>query len=723
MATVVFGGLGAALGSVIPGAGWLVGMQVGMGLGALFEQQQALSRMEIGKVADRTVSGSSYGAGLPIIWGRWRLGGNVVWADKDSSGNHLFEFSEGGGKGGGPSSYRYEATVAALFCAGELVFPDGSSVHRHPDLIKLWGDDQLVYEAGQPSRYVIGSSLHYYDGAKSQAPSSVIIAKDGLPSAEVCAYRGRAYAVMQDIGLDGWGNRVPNWSAVLETDPVTFADLFSDLCRLKGLNGGQIDGSLATMPIKGACLMDGEDPLDLISAIAQHFACDMVDVDGVLKLIPRGGSVTLTVPGIELGTSVNNDQRPKLTRKRPSRRDLPSRVEVRFLDIEADLQQATQSDFRPEGSHQNTVQADVPLALTADDAAQRAAREMDQAWEEADELEVVLPLRRIGIAPADPILMPTARGLERCRVTRVHSDPLGEVRVTAIVESAEAFSQSTSGAAGGQILTPPSVPVPTAFLAWSGREIQDSHQGIPGFYVAASGATGWQGGTIYWSPDGGSTWLVGGSVTQKCVFGEALSSLSNSGAAPDTFDTANTVQVDVADSGQTLFSASDTEILAGKNHAVLGSEILGVGIASVSSPGIYTLSRLRRGERATPMGGHATGERFVMLGPGVARVTVPEAQIGTTIQVKVVSPGQVLSDVTAQSLTIAAPTPQTLGSLGVDGLDISDIAGLQAALDGKVNQISGWTITNPVTRKSFDTTTVTLQELAESVGTLVASLE
>jgi len=723
VATIVLGGVGAALGSAIPGVGWLVGLQAGMSIGAMYEQQQSLNRMEVGKVSDRTVSGSAYGAGLPIIWGRWRLGGNVVWADKDSSGNHLFEFSEGGGKGGGPRSYRYEATVAALFCTGEIVFPDGTSVHRQPDLKKLWGDDQLVYEAGQPSRYVIGSSLHYYDGAKSQGPSSVIIAKDGLPSSEVCAYRGRAYAVMQDIGLDGWGNRVPSWSAILETEPVVLGDLFSDLCRLKGLSSGQIDGSLATMPIKGACLMDGDDPLDLISAIAQHFACDMVEVDGVLSLIPRGGSVTLTVPEIELGTSVNNDQRPKLTRKRPSRRDLPSRVEVRFLDVEADLQQATQSDFRPEGSHQNTVQIDVPLALTADDAAQRAAREMDQAWEEADELEVVLPLRRIGLSPSDVVRIPTVRGLERCRITKVHADPIGEVRVTAVVESADAFTQSTGGAAGGQVLTPPSVPVPTSFLVWSGREIQDSDQGVAGFYVAGSGGAGWQGGTIFWSPDSGATWIVGGSVTQRSAFGEALSSLSNSGAAADTFDTTNTVQVDVTDSGQALSSASDTEVLAGKNYAVLGSEILGVGIASVSSPGIYTLSRLRRGERATPMGGHSTGERFVLLGSGVVRVPLPEAQIGGTVQVKVVSPGQVLSDVTAQSITIATPTRQTLGSLGVDALDISDVAGLQAALDSKADSISGWTITNPVTRKSFDTTTVTLQELAESVGTLVASLE
>jgi hypothetical protein len=710
MATIVLGGIGAAIGSVIPGVGTQWGWALGSMLGGMYDQKQRLSQMELGKLSDRTVSGSAYGAGIPIIWGRWRVGGSVVWVAKDSSGNHLEE--RGGGGGGcfsAPGGSSYQASCAVIFCAGELAFPGGGTVHRNPVQKKLWGDDILVYEAGQPSRYVLGSSLYWFDGSLSQAPNSVIVAREGLPSGDVVAYSGRAGNVMADVSLDDWGNRIPAWTSLIETDPVIFQDVFEDICRMKGLTAGEIDGSLGTMVVRGCCLMDSEDPLDLLLGVAQHFACDLVEIDGVLSIIPRGASPILTVPEIELGTSSGNGQTPRMVRRRPAKRELPSRVEVRFLDYDADLQTATQADVRPEGSHHNTLQVDVPLVLTADEGAQRAARDMDQAWEEADEFEIQLPLRRIALMPSDVLLLPTIKGLERVRVTKAHADPLGEVKLSAVAENPEAFTQAVVGSPGGQVATPPGTPVPTEFMVWSGRELQDAHQGSAGFYVAGSGGAGWQGGTIYWSPDSGTTWILAGSVTTKSAFGEALGALSSFGAVANTFDTSNTVQVDISDSGEQLVSATDTEILAGKNHAVLGSEILSVGIVSVVSPGVYTLSRLRRGQRGTAMSGHSIGERFVLIGSGTVRVVVPDAQIGATLQVKVVSPGQVLSDVTAESVVIAAPTPQTLDGLGVAALEISDVGGLQAALDGKqpidpdLSAIAGLSTTGLIARTGAGT--------------------
>lgn len=686
MATIILGGIGAAIGSAIPGVGTAWGWSLGSMLGGMYDQKQRLSQMELGKLSDRTVSGSAYGAGIPIIWGRWRLGGFVVWVAKDSNGNHLVERGSGGGCFSGPASVSYEATMAVIFCAGELAFPGGGTIHRNPVQKKLWGDDILVYEAGQPSRYVLGSSLYWFDGSLSQSPNSVIVAREGLPSGDVVAYSGRAGNVMADVSLDDWGNRIPAWTSLIETDPVIFQDVFEDICRMKGLTAGEIDGSLGTMVVRGCCLMDSEDPLDLLLGVAQHFACDLVEIDGVLSIIPRGASPILTVPEIELGTSSGNGQTPKMVRRRSAKRELPSRVEVRYLDFDADLQTATQADVRPEGSHHNTMQVDVPLVLTADEGAQRAARDMDQAWEEADKFDIQLPLRRIALMPSDVILLPTIKGLERVRVNKAQADPLGEVKITAVAENPDSFTQPSVGSPGGQIASPPGTPVPTEFIVWSGRELQDSHQGSAGFYVAGSGGVGWQGGTIYWSPDSGTTWILAGSVTTKSAFGEALGALSSAGVVANTFDTTNTVQVDISDSGEQLVSATDTEILAGKNHAVLGSEILGVGIVSVVSPGVYTLSRLRRGQRGSAMTGHSIGERFAVIGAGTVRVVVPSAQIGATLQVKVVSPGQVLSDVTAKSVLIAAPTPQTLDGLGVSSVPVANITGVLPISKGGTGQ-------------------------------------
>jgi hypothetical protein len=702
MATVVLGGIGAAIGSAVPGVGTQWGWAIGSMLGGMIDQRNALRQMSAGQLSDRTISGSSYGAGIPIVWGRWRVGGNVIWAAKDGDGNHLIQKSGGGGKGmSAPEAPGYEATVAVLFSRGALVYADGTIVDRNVQLHRLWGDDILCWDADASSnRYAIGSSLYWHSGTFTQAPNSIIVAHEGLASAQVPAYRGSAYALMWQVSLDDWGGRVPSWSAIVETDAVTFGDIATDICRMQGLTVGEISVAAASQPVRGAMLAEDANPLDLLTSLADHFACDLVEVDGAASIVQRGGSTVLTVPELELGTSSAASETP-LIRRRPALKDLPSRVEVRYLDLDADLQTSTQSDMRPEGARNNVVSLDVPLVLTASEAAQRAAREMDRTWEEADEFETSLPLARLALMPSDPILLPSSRGLERARITKTQLDPLGELKVWAVAEEPGSYTQSSTGATGGQEVSPPAPPVPTAFLAWSGREIQDSHQGRPGFYVAGSGASGWQGGTIYWSPDGGSTWLTGGSVTLRSSFGQAVTALSSSGAIADTFDTTNTVQVNVSASGELLASASDTEILGGKNHAVLGGEILGFGIASPVGSGVYTLSRLRRGERGTPMTGHSIGERFVLLGSGVVRVEVPAAQIGQTIQVKVVSPGQVLGDVTHQSVAIAAPTPNTLGSLGVTGgVPWGDLTGVPATFNPLVREhvqvslSSTWTITH-----------------------------
>ena len=52
-----------------------------------------------------------------------------------------------------------------------------------------------------------------------------------------------------------------------------------------------------------------------------------------------------------------------------------------------------------------------------------------------------------------------------------------------------------------------------------------------------------------------------------------------------------------------------------------------------------------------------------------------------------------------------------------------DATGLAFFNSAPVAQAAAYTVTNPVTRRSFDTTTVTLSELAEVVGTVIADMQ
>jgi hypothetical protein len=64
-----------------------------------------------------------------------------------------------------------------------------------------------------------------------------------------------------------------------------------------------------------------------------------------------------------------------------------------------------------------------------------------------------------------------------------------------------------------------------------------------------------------------------------------------------------------------------------------------------------------RGLKSSVGTGHASGEAFLVADNSVAHIAVPDSHVGATYNVKVVSPGQTLVDVTAVSVTIIARTP------------------------------------------------------------------
>ena len=115
MAQLAVDAAGAAVGSLFgaPFAGWLVGSFVGS---QLFAEKQ---KVEGPRLGDLQVQASTYGMGIPQVFGSMRLAGNVIWAKP------LIEKrrSQSAGKGGGGQtivSYEYFATFAVAFLSPAL---------------------------------------------------------------------------------------------------------------------------------------------------------------------------------------------------------------------------------------------------------------------------------------------------------------------------------------------------------------------------------------------------------------------------------------------------------------------------------------------------------------------------------------------------------------------------------------------------------------------------
>ena len=134
--------------------------------------------------------GASEGSMIPLVWGRARVAGQVIWATRFQE----TASKTGGGKGASrpkTTSYTYSVSLALALCAGVI-----NGIGR------IWADGVEIRPADL--------NLRVYSGAEYQLPDPKIEAVEGAGLAP--AYRGIAYVVIEDLDLGAFGNRVPQLS-------------------------------------------------------------------------------------------------------------------------------------------------------------------------------------------------------------------------------------------------------------------------------------------------------------------------------------------------------------------------------------------------------------------------------------------------------------------------------------------------------------------------------
>ena len=112
MATLVLGAAGAAIGGNIGGAilgvgAATIGGFVGSAVGAVVDSWIVSSlaptqRIEGARLDTLRITSASEGAVIPRLYGRMRVGGNIIWATDFREETETT--SQGGGKSGGSSS-------------------------------------------------------------------------------------------------------------------------------------------------------------------------------------------------------------------------------------------------------------------------------------------------------------------------------------------------------------------------------------------------------------------------------------------------------------------------------------------------------------------------------------------------------------------------------------------------------------------------------------------
>ena len=205
MATLILGAAGAAIGGSIGGAvlgvsaatiGGMIGSTVGSVVDSWIVSSLAPGqRIEGARLDSLRITSSTEGAVIPRLYGRMRLGGNIIWATDFREETRTT--SQGGGKGGG-----------------------GRRASRPPSISTPPPSRSRSARGRSPASAASGPTASRWTSPASSG-AGIRATRTSCPIRSSPrrwarrtrpAYRGTAYVVFEELPLERFGNRLPQLS-------------------------------------------------------------------------------------------------------------------------------------------------------------------------------------------------------------------------------------------------------------------------------------------------------------------------------------------------------------------------------------------------------------------------------------------------------------------------------------------------------------------------------
>ena len=283
MATLLLGAVGSAIGgsfggSILGLSGAAIGGMIGSGVGSMVDSWIVSSmmpgqRIEGARMDSLRMTSASEGVVIPRLYGRMRVGGNIIWATDFRE--EVSTTRQGGGKGGGPkvttTEYSYFASFAVALCEGAIA-----------GIGRIWADGEVLDLSGVTWRW--------YPGDEAQMPDPFIEAKMGAGATP--GYRGTAYVVFEELPLSRFGNRLPQLSFEVFA-PVADPDSAEGLVEAVTVIPASGEFAYATRIVRrtgGA----GDSAAENVNAMAET-ADMLVSLDRLEAMAPRVKSASLVV--------------------------------------------------------------------------------------------------------------------------------------------------------------------------------------------------------------------------------------------------------------------------------------------------------------------------------------------------------------------------------------------------------------------------------------------
>ena len=631
------------------------------------------------RILSLQVQQSSQGLTLPVIYGRTRVAGNLVWYGDFVTIEHKTTTRQGGKGGGGVTQedikYTYEAAVMLALCEGEIqgVGRIWREKEKFDSLAQLrltlmrGGDEQPLWTHLQQAKHQ-DQALNYSGTAYLCSPNyeltkSAQIYQHNFEVIGKLGYSGNIPdANPREIVLDLLTNQ--RYGCGFPSQNIGDTDRYSNYCRAVGIF------------LSPAYTEQGEAQRN-ISELLEQTNSAAVFSQGRLKIIPYGdgsysGNGAVYVADNKAVYDLTDDDfivsgaQDPVKVERKTNADAFNQIQVEYLDRNNDYNVAIaevkdqanieQYGLRPKDAIKMHGICDAKVA-------QKVAQQLLQrALYVRNEYEFKLGWKYCLLEPMDIVTLTDAGlGLNKTpvRITEIEEDEEGVLSIKAedypvgVYTVSEYPTQPSLGYSADYNVSPGNAHVPVIFeapLQLTGGE--------PQIWLATAGGDMWGGAEVWVSTDGDSYTRVG-AVNHKARFGSLTAALPN-GAV---FDRTNTLGVEISAGQLTGGTEQDSRDLL--TLCYVDGEFLAYANAELKGVGRYTLGNLTRGAYGSTINAHAAGSQFARIDETLFKYAVPRNWIGRTVWVKLVSYNvfsggiQDLAEVPAYSYTIkGAPLGQ-----------------------------------------------------------------
>ena len=624
------------------------------------------------RILSLQVQQSSQGLTLPVVYGRARVAGNLIWYG-DFTTIETKTTTRQGGKGGGgvkqeDISYTYEAAVMMALCEGEIkgigrIWRDKEKFESLSQLrlnLAKGGDEQPTWTHLQQPKHQ-AQAINYSGTAYIYSPNYEL-----TKSAQIYSHN------FEVIGKMGYSSSIP------DANP---SEIIRDMLTNQNYGCGFPAENLGDTSVYGVyCRAAGiflspvyseqTEAQQNISELLEQTNSAAVFSQGRLKIVPYGdvklsGNGAAYVPNLTPVYDLTDDDfivsgaEDPLTVERKTNADAYNQIQVEYLDRANDYNIAVaevkdqanieQYGLRPKDAVKMHGICDAKVANHV------AQLLLQRALYVRNEYEFKLGWKYCLLEPMDLVtLTDEGLGLNKTpvRIIEIEEDEEGVLTVKAEdfpmgAATATAYpTQPSLGYSADYNKSPGNAHAPVVFeapLQLTGGE--------PQIWLATAGGDMWGGAEVWISTDGDSYTRIG-ATNKKARFG-SLSAPLASGAV---FDRANTLNVEISAGQMTGGTEQDSRDLL--TLCYVDGEFLAYETAELKGVGRYTLGNLTRGAYGSNIDRHSAGSQFVRIDEAMFKYAVPANWVGRTIWVKLVSfnvfgsGAQELAEVPAYSYTI-----------------------------------------------------------------------